>query len=107
MLRQQRIDLAVGFGVLVVRAGTMTLVVVASNQVARLAAMGMDFLAGVSHELRTPLSAIRTMEENTAGGVVGSERTVERHGGLIRDYVRRLMEMIEDTLQLSAVKAGT
>ena len=106
VLRQQRIDLAIVLGVLVVLAVAMTLVVVASSQAARLAQIRMDFVAGVSHELRTPLSAIRTMGENMADGVVVSERKVERYGELIRDYARRLMEMVEDTLLLSAIGAG-
>lgn len=106
VLRRQRIDLAMGFGVLIVLAIAMTFVVIASSNAARLSEMRMDFVAGVSHELRTPLSAIRTMGENMADGVVVSERKVERYGELIRDNARRLMEMVEDTLQLSAIEAG-
>ena len=104
--RQQRINLAMGFGVLMVLAVAMILVVVESNRAARLAEMRMDFVAGVSHELRTPLSAIRSIGENMADGLVTSGDTVVQYGELIRDNGRRLTEMVEQTLQLSAIKAG-
>ena len=106
VLRQQQVDLAMGSGVLLLLAVAMMLVVVASSRAARLAEMRMDFVAGVSHELRTPLSAIGTMGQNMADGLVASREKVVTYGELIRDNAGRLTKMVEETLQLSAIKAG-
>ena len=65
-----RRDLMLGFGVLLVLAASMALVVVWTQKIRRLARMQMDFVAGVSHELRTPVSVISSAAENLADGVV-------------------------------------
>ena len=66
-----------GFGVLLVLAASMALVLVWTQRIRRLAKMQMDFVAGVSHELRTPVSVISSAAENLADGVVESKRPGE------------------------------
>src|SRR5262249_9641573 len=54
----RRRQLAVSFGVLLVLAVTMGIIILASKRAHELARLRMDFVAGVSHELRTPLTVI-------------------------------------------------
>src|SRR5258708_9753546 len=51
-------NLILGFGVLVVLAITMALVVITSQRARRLSLLQMEFLAGESHQLLTPLPAL-------------------------------------------------
>lgn len=107
VVEQQRVrNLAMGFGVLLLLAGAMALVVVSARRAARLAGMQIEFVAGVTHELRTPLSVICSVGENLSDGVVASGRHVQRYGQLIRDQGRRLSEMVEQTLQFAALESG-
>ena len=107
VVEQQRLrNLAMGFGVLLLLAGALVLVVVSARRAARLAGMQMEFVAGVTHELRTPLSVICSVGENLADGVVASGRHAQRYGELIRDQGRRLAEMVEQTLQFAALETG-
>ncbi len=103
----QRItNLGMGFGVLMLLASALVLVLISSRRASRLAAMQMEFVTGVSHELRTPLSVICSVGENLADCVVSEGEQVQRYGELIRDQGRRLSEMVERTLQLSVLESG-
>ena len=95
-------DLALGFGVLLVLAAGMILVVIWTQQIRRLARMQMDFVAGVSHKLRTPVSVISSAAENLADGVVEARPQVKQYGSLIRDEAHRLAAMIEHVLFFAA-----
>ncbi len=104
--QQRRSNLTVGFGVLLLLAGALVLVVVATRRAAQLTAMQIEFVAGVTHELRTPLAVICSVGENLADGVVGEASQVRRYGQLIRDQGRRLAEMVEQSLQFAALESG-
>ena len=107
VVEQQRLwNLAMGFGVLLLLAGAMALVIVSARRAARLAGMQMEFVAGVTHELRTPLSVICSVGENLADGVTATSQHVQRYGELIRDQGRRLADMVEQTLQFAALESG-
>ena len=99
-----RRDLLLGFGVLVVLAASMALVLVWTQRIRRLAKMQMDFVAGVSHELRTPVSVISSAAENLADGVVGGEAQVKQYGALIRNEAQRLASMIGQVLLFAATR---
>jgi len=99
-----RRDLLLGFGVLLVLAASMTLVLVWTQRIRRLAKMQMDFVAGVSHELRTPVSVISSAAENLADGVVGSSAQVKQYGALIRNEAQRLAAMIGQVLLFAATR---
>lgn len=99
-----RRDLLLGFGVLVVLATSMGLVLIWTQRIQRLAKMQMDFVAGVSHELRTPVSVISSAAENLADGVVGSEAQVKQYGALIRNEAQRLAAMIGQVLLFAATR---
>ncbi len=102
-----RRDLMLGFGVLLVLAASMALVVVWTQRIRRLARMQMDFVTGVSHELRTPVSVISSAAENLADGVVEAKPQVKQYGTLIRNEAHRLAAMIEQVLLFAATRKDT
>jgi signal transduction histidine kinase len=99
-----RRDLLLGFGVLLVLAASMALVLVWAQRIRRLAKMQMDFVTGVSHELRTPVSVISSAAENLADGVVEAKPQVKQYGTLIRNEAQRLAAMIEQVLLFAATR---
>src|SRR5262249_42543989 len=78
----RRRNLAMSFGVLLVLAATMGIVVITSQRARRLAKLQMDFVAAVSHELRTPLTVILSAAENIEDGVVSSNQQMRRYGAV-------------------------
>jgi len=101
-----RRDLLLGFGVLLVLAASMALVLIWTQRIRRLAKMQMDFVAGVSHELRTPVSVISSAAENLADGVVESGPQVKQYGALIRNEAQHLATMIGQVLLFAATRNG-
>jgi signal transduction histidine kinase len=99
-----RRDLLLGFGVLLVLAASMVLVLIWTLRIRRLAKMQMEFVAGVSHELRTPVSVISSAAENLADGVVGSSEQVKQYGAVIRNEAQRLAAMIGQVLLFAATR---
>jgi signal transduction histidine kinase len=99
-----RRNLMISFGVLVLLAFTMTLVVIASQRTRRLAALQMDFVAGVSHELRTPLAVISSAAENLAHGVVSDPQQLARYGASILKQARQLNQLVEQVLIFAATQ---
>ena len=85
MARLRYRDLKLSFGVLLVLAASVALIVFNSQRARRLAMLQMDFVVGVSHELRTPMAAILSISENIVDGVVEDEKQLLRYGGMIRD----------------------
>jgi len=97
-------NLIVSFGVLVVLAITMALVVITSQRARRLALLQMEFVAGVSHELRTPLAVISSAAENIAHGVVAEKEQVARYGASILKQSRQLTKLVEQVLVFAATQ---
>ncbi len=102
-----RRDLLLGFGVLLVLAASMALVLIWTQRIRRLAKMQLDFVTGVSHELRTPVSVISSAADNLADGVVESKPQVKQYGALIRTEAHRLAAMIEQVLLFAATRNET
>jgi len=104
---QRRRNLAVSFGILILLAVSMAMIVLSTRRAQRLADMQMNFVAGVSHELRTPLCVICSAGENLADGVIaGSDEQVRQYGELVRQEGRRLTGMVEQILQFAGSRAG-
>ncbi len=101
-----RTSLAMGLGVVLLLAAAVSLVGLSARRAARLADLRMEFVAGVSHELRTPLAAIRLIGENISDGLLDSREKASQYGQLICEHGRRLSEMVENTLRLSAIESG-
>ena len=97
-------DLLLGFGVLLVLAASMALVLVWAQRIKRLAKLQMDFVTSVSHELRTPVSVISSAAENLADGIVESKPQVKQYGAAIRGEAQRLATMIEQVLLFAATR---
>jgi len=103
----RRRNLAISFGILLLLAASMAMVIVYTQRARRLARLQMNFVAGVSHELRTPLAVICSAGENLADGVVtASSERVREYGRLVREEGRRLTEMVEQILQFAGHQAG-
>ena len=103
----RRRNLAVSFGILLVLAATMGLVVVTSQRARRLAQLQMDFVAGVSHELRTPLAVIASAADNITDGIVVNQHQLARYGSVIRNQARQLTTLIEQVLQFAAARQAS
>lgn len=99
-------NLGVSFGILLLMAASLAMLIVSTQRAHRLARLQMEFVAGVSHELRTPLAVICSAGDNLADGlVIGGEQT-RRYGALIRQEGRRLTEMVEQILTFAGAQAG-
>lgn len=100
--RARRRDLAISFGVLLVLAATMAIVLITTQRARRLARLQMEFVAAVSHELRTPLTVISSAAENIADGVVESGDHLKRYGKAIKSQAQQLTHLVEQVLQFAA-----
>ena len=98
----RRRNLLLSFGVLLLLAVSMAVIIVYAQRARRLARLQMEFVAGVSHELRTPVAVICSAADNLAEGFVGAKEQVKEYGGLIRNEGRRLAGMIEQILRFAA-----
>jgi signal transduction histidine kinase len=98
----RRRNLLLSFGVLLLLAVSMALIIVSAQRARRLARLQMEFVAGVSHELRTPVTVICSAADNLAEGFVGAKDQVKEYGALIRNEGRRLAGMIEQILRFAA-----
>jgi signal transduction histidine kinase len=98
----RRRNLLLSFGVLLLLAVSMALIIVSTQRARRLARLQMEFVAGVSHELRTPVAVICSAADNLAEGFVGARDQVKEYGALIRNEGRRLAGMIEQILRFAA-----
>ncbi len=102
----RRRNLGLSFGVLLVLAAGVVMVIVWTQRAQRLAKLQIDFVTGVSHELRTPVSVICSAAENLADGVVETPSQVKQYGALIRNEGRRLAGMVEQILLFAAGREG-
>lgn len=98
----RRRNLLLSFGVLLLLAVSMAMIILSTQRARRLARLQMEFVAGVSHELRTPVAVICSAADNLAEGFVGSRDQVKEYGALIRNQGRRLAGMIEEILRFAA-----
>ncbi len=106
VVEMRRRDLAIGFGVLLVLAINMAMLIVTSHRAQRLAQLQMDFVTAVSHELRTPLTAIISGADNISNGVVGAGQQLAQYGSVIGSQARQLFELVERILLFAATRQG-
>jgi two-component system, OmpR family, sensor histidine kinase SenX3 len=102
----RRKNLAISFGILLLMALSIALILISTRRAKRLAQQQIEFVAGVSHELRTPLAVIRSAGENLADGVIDERAQVKRYGQLIASEGRRLTDMVEQILEFSGIQRG-
>jgi signal transduction histidine kinase len=99
-----RRNLIINFGVLLILATTMALIILTSQRARRLAQSQVDFVAGVSHELRTPLTGIVSAAQNIADGLVDNQERMARYGAAILNQAKQLSDLIEQILLFSATE---
>ena len=102
--RLRKRNLALSFGILLVLAATMAMLIRASRGALRLAQLQMDFVAGVSHELRTPVAVISSAAQNIAEGVVQDKQQITRYGNAIRAQAAQLRQLIEQILLFASTR---
>ena len=69
-------------------------------------ALRREFSANVSHELNTPLTSITGFAELMKEGMVPKEKMQEFSGDIYRES-RRLIDLVDDIIQLSRLDEGT
>ena len=69
-------------------------------------ALRREFSANVSHELKTPLTSITGFAELMKEGMVPKEKMQEFSGDIYRES-RRLIDLVDDIIQLSQLDEGT
>ncbi len=104
-LARQR-NLFVSFGILLVLAASLVAFAVAVRRARGTARQQMEFVASISHELRTPVTAICSLSENLADGLVRPEEQVRRYGQFILREGRRLGGLIEHALEFAGMTSG-
>ena len=104
--RLRRRNLAVSFGILLVLATTMAMVIIASQRARRLGQLQIDFVTGVSHELRTPITVISSAAENIADGLVSDREQITQYGRAIRSQAAQLKQLVEQILLFAATRRG-
>lgn len=98
-LRQR--NLMVSFGILILLALSMGMILLSARRAQQLAQQQMEFVAGVSHELRTPLAVICSAGENLADGIVREPAQLKRYGTLIKGEGQRLTDMVEQVMEFA------
>ena len=101
----RRRNLYVGFGILLLLAVSVAIIVTSSQRERRLARRQIEFVAGVSHELRTPVSVVCIASANLADGMIHHHQRVKHYGAMINAEGRRLAEMIEQVLDFAGTES--
>jgi signal transduction histidine kinase len=78
----------------------------ATEQIGRAMRAKAEFLAKMSHELRNPLNSIIGYSEILIEGVDASNEQTHKDLNSIREAGQRLLELINDLLDLSRLEAG-
>ncbi len=102
----RRRNLALSFGILLLLAGSLAVLLLATRRARRLAQQQMEFVAGVSHELRTPLAVIQSSSYNLANGLIEDPRRVQQYGAVIQTEVRRLISQVEQVMSFAGIQSG-
>jgi signal transduction histidine kinase len=101
----RRRNLGISLGILVVFAGAVVMMAIASQRAQKLARQQVEFVAGISHELRTPLSAIRSASQNLVDGLVRTPEQTQQYGLIIEKESRRLSEMVLQVLEFAGINS--
>lgn len=64
-----------------------------------------DFVSNASHELKTPITAIAGFTETLLGGAKDDPETLDQFLHIISDESQRLIDLIQDVLSLSRIRA--
>ena len=103
--RARRANGFLGFGILLLLAAATVPLAISARRAGETARRQLELTAIVSHELRTPVTAIRSLAENLADGVVTDPSKARVYGEQIARQGARLAEMLEQVLAVSALQA--
>ncbi|MCA9624446.1 MAG: HAMP domain-containing histidine kinase [Myxococcales bacterium] len=105
-VRQRYVQLGVvGLAMIIAIVG-IAIVVRATVEERRLAALKSDFVANVSHELKTPLASVRMFSELLLTGRVASDAKREEYLQIIMGESERLSALIDNVLDFAKVERG-
>jgi signal transduction histidine kinase len=99
-------NLVVSFGILLLLAGSIVMLMLATARARSLARQQMEFVAGVSHELRTPLTVIHSTSFNLSRGMIQDPARVQKYGAVIQKEARRLINQVEQMLSFAGIQSG-
>jgi len=99
-----RKHLTISFGVLLVLATTMGVIIRTTQQAQELARLQIAFVAGVSHELRTPVTVISSAADNIADGVVKDRQQMAHYGRALQGQARQLRDLVDQILLFAATR---
>ena len=99
-------NLAVSFGILLLLAGSILLLLRTTRRAERWARLQLEYVARIAHELRTPLSVIGFASENLSDEVVQDLDKARTYGRVIHKESRRLTKLVESALLHSRLESG-
>jgi len=102
----RRHNLTLSFGILLLLAGSIVMLMLATARARSLARQQMEFVAGVSHELRTPLTVIHSTSYNLSKGMIQDPARVQQYGDVIQSEARRLINQVERMLSFAGIQSG-
>lgn len=100
----RRRNLAVSFGVVVILATTISVLLYLLRRADRLREQQMEFVAAISHELNTPVTALRSAGENLKDGIITEREKLARYGETIVKESARLADMIDQVLEFAGMR---
>ena len=92
----------VGIGFLLL-VGAAVIVTLTTSSVARTAELRTDAATSLAHQLLTPITAVSSLGDNIARGMLGSGEKAIEYGGLIHRYGQRLQTIVDRAMQMSAM----
>lgn len=105
MIGLRRSNLTLGFGILLLLAISLLLLIRSTQRMQRLSRQRLELAAAISHELRTPLAIIAAASENLGDGIVRDPAQVQRYGATIQNESRRLSELVEQAIEFAGRQA--
>ena len=76
------------------------------TELRRLENVRRDFVANVSHEIRTPLTSIKGYAETLLDGAIKDKKNAEDFLGIISSDSNRLVQLVDDLLDLTRIESG-
>jgi signal transduction histidine kinase len=100
----RRRNLLTSTAVLLILATSIASLTLSAERARVLAKAQTEMAIGLSHELKTPLTALRIAAANLQGGAVTNKEQASRYGNIIDEQSRRLLALVENTLQYARSK---
>ncbi|MCD8390706.1 MAG: ATP-binding protein [Firmicutes bacterium] len=77
------------------------------KEIERTSQIRREFTSNVSHELKTPLTTVRGFAEMMKSGMITDKEEIARTAGLIYDESDRLLNLINDIIELSHIEENS